>query len=30
MTTGRLVLPALRWREDGDFAHEAAAIEAAL
>jgi beta-glucosidase-like glycosyl hydrolase len=30
MTTGRLVLPALRWREDGDFAHESAAIEAAL
>lgn len=30
MTTGRLVLPALRWREDGGFGHEAAAIDAAL
>jgi beta-glucosidase len=27
---GSLVLPALRWREDGDFAHEAPVIEAAL
>jgi beta-glucosidase-like glycosyl hydrolase len=27
---GSLVLPALRWREDGDFAHEEPVIEAAL
>jgi beta-glucosidase len=27
---GALVLPALRWREDGDFAHEEPVIEAAL
>jgi beta-glucosidase-like glycosyl hydrolase len=27
---GALVLPALRWREDGDFAHEQPVIDAAL
>ncbi|HEX7025093.1 MAG TPA: glycoside hydrolase family 3 N-terminal domain-containing protein [Gemmatimonadales bacterium] len=30
MTPGRLVLPALRWREAGGWAHEDPAIEAAL
>ena len=30
MNPGSLVLPALRWREDGDFAHERPVIEAAL
>lgn len=30
MNPGSLVLPALRWREDGDFAHEEPVIEAAL
>lgn len=30
MNAGRLVFPALRWRPEGGFAHEAPAIEAAL
>ncbi|MGH7560181.1 MAG: glycoside hydrolase family 3 N-terminal domain-containing protein [Gemmatimonadales bacterium] len=30
MTAGRLVLPALRWRDDTGFRHEEPAIEAAL
>lgn len=30
MTVGRLLMPALRWREGEGFAHEAAAIDAAL
>ncbi len=30
MTPGRLILPALRWRDDTGFAHEAATIAAAL
>ena len=30
MTHGRLILPALRWRDDGGFAHEAGVIDAAL
>lgn len=30
MNPGSLILPALRWREDGDFAHETPVIEAAL
>ncbi len=30
MTAGRLVLPALRWRAETGFTHEAAAIDAAL
>lgn len=30
MTHGRLILPALRWRDDTGFAHEAGAIDAAL
>ena len=30
MTAGRLVLPALRWRDESGFAHEQAAIDAAL
>lgn len=30
MTTGRLVLPALRWRDDTGFAHEAALIAEAI
>lgn len=30
MTIGRLVLPALRWREDGGFAHEEPVLEEAL
>ena len=30
MTVGRLVLPALRWRDESGFAHEQTAIESAL
>jgi beta-glucosidase len=30
MTAGRLVLPALRWRDESGFTHEQATIEAAL
>ena len=30
MTAGRLVCPALRWRPESGFSHEAAAIDAAL
>jgi len=30
MNPGSLILPALRWREDGDFAHEQPVIDAAL
>ncbi len=30
LQTGRLILPALRWRPDGGFAHEAGAIAEAL
>jgi beta-glucosidase-like glycosyl hydrolase len=30
VNSGTLVLPALRWREDGDFGHEEPVIEAAL